>query len=150
MRPLILSSNGARVVQPLYELFALIYLDSNCVEGSEWYDIKNIRWPRTVRLTISVRYPFEILLLLKKKAMPLLEYLDVTIEGEHVDSHRYGEKSQAVQFCANDIHRMVKISHLRTLVVRHLALDQVTILLQHLDLPVLNKLTLVNIFDDST
>ncbi|CAF1357040.1 unnamed protein product [Adineta ricciae] len=44
---------------------------------------------------------------------------------------------------------MVNSSHLRTLVVRHLALDQVTMLLQHLDLPVLNKLTLVNIFDDT-
>ena len=44
---------------------------------------------------------------------------------------------------------MVDRIQLRTLIVRHLALDNLTILIRSLNIPVLQKLTLVATFDKS-
>jgi hypothetical protein len=56
---------------------------------------------------------------------------------------------QHIQFCANDIRQMTDTTRLRTLVLCHLALSNVIMLLRCLNMPVLEKLTLVDIFDES-
>jgi hypothetical protein len=109
----------------------------------------DIHWPRTVQLTIAVRYPFEILFLLQKKALPLLEHLDVTSEGGHLEDVVYVRAPQTIRFCEQNIRQMADTSRLRTLVVRRLSLEQVTMLVRCLHLPVLNELTLADIFGHS-
>jgi hypothetical protein len=54
-----------------------------------------------------------------------------------------------IQLCERDIRQMADATRLQTLVLRHLSLSQLVILLHSLKMPLLKKLTLVDIFDES-
>jgi hypothetical protein len=59
------------------------------------------------------------------------------------------ELSPQFEFCENHIRQMTDASRLQTLILRHLSLDKVTILIRSLNMPLLKKLILVEIFDES-
>lgn len=59
------------------------------------------------------------------------------------------ELSPQFEFCQNHIRQMTDASRLQTLILRHLSLDKVTILIRSLNMPLLKKLILVEIFDES-
>jgi hypothetical protein len=59
-----------------------------------------------------------------------------------------GSQSQ-IEFCENHIRRMTDATRLRTLILRHLSLHNVTILIRSLNMSLLKKLILVEIFDES-
>lgn len=112
--------------------------------------MKTLFWSRTVQLTLSVQYPFEIIIILQNGAIPLLEHLNITFEQEQYEEKPYLQKQQPqIQFCPSDIRRITDATRLQTLILRHLALNQLIILLNSLNMPLLKKLTLVDIFDES-
>ncbi len=99
---------------------------------------------------MTVQFPFEIIFVLQNNAVPYLEYLYITIEQEQWTTKPYMNALQPqVKFCENDIHQMTDATRLRTLVLRHLALHNVTVLIRSLNMPLLEKLILVEIFDES-
>jgi hypothetical protein len=113
-------------------------------------EMQTLFWSRTVQLTLSVQYPFEILTILQNGAIPLLEHLNITFEQEQYKEKPYLQKRQPrVPFCQFDIRRIADASRLQTLLLRHLAFNQLLILLNSLNMPLLKKLTLVDIFDES-
>ena len=109
----------------------------------------DIRWLRVVQLTFAVRFPFELLFLLRKKALPVLEYLDVTVVGGHLEDDVYRRAPETIRFCEQNIRQIVDASSLRILVVRRLALKQVAMLVRCIHFPVLHELTLADISDSS-
>ncbi len=107
-------------------------------------------WPHTVQLTLSVQYPFELVVILRNGVIPHLEHLNVTIEQEQLEEKPYLKKPPPnIQFCERDICQMADATRLQTLVLRHLALNQLIILFDSLKMPLLKELTLVDIFDES-
>ena len=108
-----------------------------------------LHWPRTVQLTISVRYSFELLLLLQRQAVPLLEHLFVSIEAGHLDHEMYQRAPQTIPFCEEIIHDLVDVTRLRTLVVRQLALEYVIVFFRRRQFSALERLTLAEIVDHS-
>lgn len=117
--------------------------------GLELDMMVDIHWQRVVQLTVAVRYPFELIFLLRKRALPWLEHLDVTIVGGHLEDDVYRRAPETIRFCEQNIRQMVDVSGLRTLVVRQLALEQVAMFVCRLHSPVLHELTLADIFDSS-
>ncbi|CAF1364019.1 unnamed protein product [Rotaria sordida] len=114
------------------------------------YEMKTLFWACTVQLTLSIQYPFELVIILQNGAIPLLEHLYVTIEQEQYISKPYSKKPEPdIQLCERDIRQMANATRLQTLVLRHLALSHLIILLNSLNMPLLKKLTLVDIFDET-
>ena len=111
--------------------------------------ITDIHWPRTVQLTLGVRYSFELLFLLQNKALPLLEHLNVAIAGGHLEEDLYHRAPQTIRFCESTIREQMDVSRLRTVVVRRLVLEQVTMFVRSLHFAVLEELTLADLFDHS-
>ncbi|CAF3475682.1 unnamed protein product [Rotaria socialis] len=117
---------------------------------SHLLEMKPFFWSRAVQLTLSVQYPFEIIVILQSGAIPLLEHLNITFEQEQFEEKPYlQEKQPDIQFCQSDIRRMTDATRLQSLLLRHLALNQLIILLDSLNMPLLKKLTLVDIFDET-
>ncbi|CAF4014703.1 unnamed protein product [Rotaria magnacalcarata] len=117
---------------------------------SHLLEMKPFFWSRAVQLTLSVQYPFEIIVILQNGAIPLLEHLNITFEQEQYEEKPYLQEHQPdIQFCQSDIRRMTDATRLQSLLLRHLALNQLTILLNSLNMPLLEKLTLVDIFDET-
>ncbi|UJR18601.1 hypothetical protein I4U23_005508 [Adineta vaga] len=117
---------------------------------SSLIELKNLQWSNTVQLSLIVQFPFEILFILRKSAIPYLEYLYITIEQEQLNTKSYSDKlSIELQFCENHIRQMTDASRLQTLILRHLSHDKVTILIRSLNMPLLKKLILVEIFDET-
>ncbi len=107
-------------------------------------------WPHTVQLTLSVQYPFELVVILRNDVIPYLQHLNVTIEQEQFKEKPYLKTPPPnIELCKRDIRQMADATRLQTLVLRHLALGQLVILLHSLKMPLLKKLTLVDIFDES-
>jgi hypothetical protein len=107
-------------------------------------------WARTVELTLSIQYPFELVLILQNGAIPLLEHLYVTIEQEKFEEKPYLlNPPPHIQLCERNIREMADATRLQTLALRHLALGNLITLLNSLSMPSLKKLTLVDIFDES-
>jgi len=114
------------------------------------YEVKTWFWPHTVQLTLSVQYPFELVVILRNDVIPYLEHLNVTIEQEQFEEKPYLKTPPPnIELCKRDIRQMADATRLQTLVLRHLALSQLVILLHSLKMPLLKKLTLVDIFDES-
>ncbi len=108
-------------------------------------------WPHIVQLTLSIQYSFELIVILQRGTMPHLEHLNVTIEQEKFDEKSYlGESPpRYTQLCDIAIRQRADATRLQTLILRHLALSELVTLLHSLNMPVLEKLTLVDLFDES-
>ncbi|CAF1301281.1 unnamed protein product [Adineta steineri] len=133
---------------------SLIPLSTGCYYGeNKWsslYELKNLQWSHTVQLTLTVQFPFEIIFVLQNNAIPCLEYLYITIEHEKCTREPYMNGPQPqIEFCENHILQMADATRLRTLVLRHLSLHNITILIRSLNMPLLKKLIVVEIFDET-
>jgi hypothetical protein len=82
--------------------------------------------------------------------MPHLEHLNVTIEQEQFKQQLYMKKPPRHNRPSNiAIGQRADATQLQTLVLRHLALSELVIILHSLRMPLLKKLILVDIFDES-
>ncbi|CAF1355490.1 unnamed protein product [Rotaria sordida] len=133
----------------IFEIEKDCYCDTEVVY-SNLSELKNLHWSRTVQLTLTIQFPFEMIFILQNSAIPFLEHLYITIEQEQLRRESYLDASQPqIQFCESDIRQMTDGTRLQTLVLRHLALYNVIILIRSFNMPLLKKLTLVDIFDES-
>ncbi|CAF3263801.1 unnamed protein product, partial [Rotaria sp. Silwood2] len=90
-----------------------------------------------------------MIFILQNSAIPFLEHLYITIEQEQLRRKSYLDAPQLqIQFCESDIRQMTDGTRLQTIVLRHLALYNVIILIRSFNMPLLKKLTLVDIFDE--
>ena len=91
-----------------------------------------------------------MIFILQKNALPLLQHLDITIEQEQLPLKPYLDATQPqISFCENDIRQMIDATRLRSVVLRHLSLDNVTMFIRSVTMPLLKKIILVDIFDQS-
>ncbi|CAF4438961.1 unnamed protein product [Rotaria sp. Silwood2] len=133
----------------IFEIEKDWYCDTEVVY-SNLSELNNLHWSRTVQLTLTIQFSFEMIFILQNSAIPFLEHLYITIEQEQLRRKSYLDAPQLqIQFCESDIRQMTDGTRLQTIVLRHLALYNVIILIRSFNMPLLKKLTLVDIFDES-
>ncbi|CAF3855020.1 unnamed protein product [Rotaria sordida] len=133
----------------IFEIEKDWYCDREVVYSS-LSELKNLHWSSTVQLTLTIQFPFEMIFILETNAIPFLEHLYITVEQEQLRINPYLDAPPPqIQFCESDIRQMTDGTRLQTLVLRHLALYNVIILIRSFNMPLLNKLTLVDIFDET-
>ena len=106
-------------------------------------------WIHTVCLTLSLQHSSELILLLMPDALPLLEHLNVTIEQPQKNLQpKFGQSTPRFEWCEEDLRRAnANGTRLRSLILRHIELDDLLVLLNSLTFPLLETLTLVDIYD---
>jgi hypothetical protein len=104
-------------------------------------------WPYTNRLTLSVQHASELELLLKRNVTPTLEHLTVTIE--HMDLVVTKRSTPRAHFCEQTLRQKADATRLRTLFIRHMAFEDLIVLLACLSMPLLEQLTLIDIYGQS-
>lgn len=119
----------------------------------EYADLYNVEhslyWMRTVCLTISLQHSSELILLLIPEALPLLEYLNVTIEQPRKDLiTERRQPTKSVQLSENDLrYTNAAGTKLRSFVLRQMELQDLLTLFKILTFPLLHTLILVDISD---
>ncbi|CAF3358303.1 unnamed protein product [Rotaria socialis] len=108
-------------------------------------------WIYTVRLTLSLQHSSELILLLMPEALPLLEHLIVTIEQPQKNLlSKQGQSPARFELCEQDLRRTnANGTKLRSLVLRHIELEDLLVLLNSLNFSHLDTLTLVDVYDQS-
>ena len=105
-----------------------------------------IYWPNTNRLTLSILHASELELLLKRNVTPALEHLAVTIEQTDLVVQR---STPRAHLCKETLRQQTDGSRLRTLFIRHMAFEDLIVLIDSLSMPVLEQLTLIDIYGQS-
>ena len=105
-------------------------------------------WKYTVHLTLSLQFSFELILLLVPEALPVLEHLNVTIEQPQKKGIMKSNKSTtSIHLCKDDLRRTnASGTKLRSLVLRHIELDDLLTVFDLFTFPLLETLTLVNVY----
>lgn len=81
--------------------------------------LNDLYWARTVKLKLTVHYPLEMLFILRKNALPLLEHLNITVEQEQLPLKPYVASTPfPISFSEKDIRQTVDLAALRTVVFR--------------------------------
>jgi hypothetical protein len=114
------------------------------------YQQGELFWPNTVHLTLSIQYSFELIVILQRGAISYLEHLNVTIEQDMLQRWFYWKPPpRYIRLCGYNIRQRTDATRLRTLILRHLPLYELVLLLGFLNMPLLEKLILIDIFDES-
>ena len=110
------------------------------------HEMAPLYWPNTNRLTLSILHASELELLLKRNATPALEHLTVTIEQTDLVVQR---STPRAHLCEQTLRQQTDGSRLRTLFIRHMAFEDLIVLIDSLSMPVLEQLTLIDIYGRS-
>jgi hypothetical protein len=109
-----------------------------------------LRWTNTVRLTLSVQHSSEIMLLFRRDALPAIEHLNITNEEIRIVSSLHQNKSVPnIQFSEHDLHQISDSCRLRSLLIRYISLGDLVVLIGSSKMPLLEKLTLIDLYDSS-
>ena len=103
-----------------------------------------IYWPYTNRLTLSVQHASELELLLKRNVTPALEHLTVTIE--QTDLIFMKRSTSRAHLCEQTLRQKTDGTRLRSLFIRHMAFEDLIVLLDSLSMPALEQLTLIDVY----
>jgi hypothetical protein len=107
-------------------------------------------WSHTVKLTLSIQQSTELVLLFKRDALPIVEHLNVTNEALRFDLPPDQHRSVANIYLSDyDLHQIGDGTRLRSLLLRNIALNDVIVLIGSLTMPLLEKLTLIDSYDQS-
>ncbi|CAF4937049.1 unnamed protein product [Rotaria sp. Silwood1] len=112
--------------------------------------MESLYWPNTVQLTLSIQYPSELVLLLKRDALPAIEHLNITNEQIHTvfPLRRYIPVSN-IHLCDYNLREIADGTRLRSLLLRYLSLSDIILLIGSLTMPLLEKLILIDLYDDN-
>jgi hypothetical protein len=107
-------------------------------------------WPNTVQLTLSIQHANELMLLFQHGALPAIEHLNVTNE-EIRTAFSPGQQKLIpnIQLCEHVLRQTADGTGLKSLLLRYINLSDVIILIRSLAMPLLQKLTLVDLYDQS-
>jgi hypothetical protein len=112
------------------------------------HQMEPLCWPNTVKLTLSIQQSSELVLLFKRDALPIVEHLNVTNEalrfGLPPDQHR---SVANIYLSDHDLRQICDGTRLRSLLLRNIALNDVIVLIGSLNMPLLEKLTLIDSYD---
>ncbi|CAF4217657.1 unnamed protein product, partial [Rotaria sordida] len=113
------------------------------------HKMESLYWPNTVQLTLSIQYPSELVLLLKRDALPAIEHLNITNEQIHTvfPLRRYIPVSN-IHLCDYNLREIADGTRLRSLLLRYLSLSDIILLIDSLTMPLLEKLILIDLYDD--
>ena len=107
---------------------------------SNRYEWKTVYWPNTVHLSLFIEKFSDLAVLLDTHALPVLDHLCITFIRHN--KHYLGQDFQ--------VNNAVCItSRLRSLKLNDISLDKLLILLSSVHMPLLEKLTLIEIHDNS-
>ncbi|CAF0993440.1 unnamed protein product [Rotaria sordida] len=110
--------------------------------------MQQLYWPNTVQLTLSIQHSSELMLLLQRGALPMIEHLNVTNEEIRTVLPLDRHKSVGnIQLCENDLRQIGDGTRLRSLLLRYFTLTDVIILIGSLSMPLLEQLILVDLYD---
>ncbi len=104
---------------------------------------EELHWPNTVHLSLSVKQPNNVFTLLHQRALPILERLCINVMKE--DEHR----NKSTKNYLNLKTMTVITNHLRYLQLCNMSLDDLLTLLSSVYMPLLETLTLIDIYGDS-
>ncbi|CAF3697866.1 unnamed protein product [Rotaria sordida] len=145
------------LIKPLLTSLAF---HNNTLQRYEFYknnlieDLKmeQLCWPNTVELSLSIEHSSEIMFFFRNGALPLIEHLNITNEEiciilpEH--HHKYENKSISnIKFYKNELNEIVDSTRLKSLFLRYIFLNDLIILMNSLTMPLLEKLTLIDLYD---
>lgn len=112
--------------------------------------MQSLRWPNTVRLTLSIQRSSELTLLFQPDALPMIEHLNITNEelpaAPSQDQNQFLPNSQPFK---QDSHQMTDNCRLRSLLIRYIWLGDLLELISSLKMPLLEQLTLIDLYDNS-
>ncbi|CAF3626498.1 unnamed protein product [Rotaria sordida] len=112
------------------------------------HKMQQLYWPNTVQLTLSIQHSSELMLLLQRGALPMIEHLNVTNEEIRTVLPLDRHKSVGnIQLCENDLRQIGDGTRLRSLLLRYFTLTDVIILIGSLSMPLLEQLILVDLYD---
>ncbi|UJR31600.1 hypothetical protein I4U23_019086 [Adineta vaga] len=104
-----------------------------------------LSWPNTVQLTLSIQQPSELKLLFQHNALPVIEQLNVINENQYIALLFHTSKSiqDNLREKSNDT------IYLKCLILRYMILHGVVSLIGSLNMPLLEKLILIEMYDDT-
>jgi hypothetical protein len=107
-------------------------------------------WPNTVQLTLSIQHANELMLLFQHGALPAIEHLNVTNE-EIPTALSPGQQKLIpnIQLCEHVLRQTADGTRLKSLLLRYINLGDVIILIRSVAMRLLQKLTLVDLYDQS-
>lgn len=112
--------------------------------------MKQLHWSNTVQLTLSIQHSSELMVLLQDDALPLIEHLDITNEEVRASfSLQHDKIISNIQLCDNHLHQSAAGIRLRVLIIRYIALNDLIMLIGSLNMSLLEKLILVDLYDYS-
>ncbi|CAF1412732.1 unnamed protein product [Adineta ricciae] len=114
------------------------------------HQMEPLHWPNTTRLTLSIQQSSELILLFKRDALPAIEHLSITNEDVRtaLPSRKYLLVPN-IHLCDYNLREIADGSHLRSLILRYVTLSDTIILLDSLVMPVLEKLILIDLYDQT-
>ncbi|CAF0904086.1 unnamed protein product [Adineta ricciae] len=110
--------------------------------------MKQLSWPNTIRLTLAIQYSSELILLFQRNALPAIEYLNITIENTHTTSFSSVNTPLSKRQLSQASLRETA-THLRFLLLRYISLSEFIALIGSVNMPALEELTLVDMYDDT-
>ena len=99
---------------------------------------------------MSIQHPSELTHLFQRDALPAIEQLNITNDEiravPSLDQNRFLPSIQPFQ---HGLHQMTDTCRLRSLLIRYILLDDLLKLFSSVKMPLLEQLTLVDLYDNS-
>jgi hypothetical protein len=113
--------------------------------------MKQLSWPNTIQLTLSIQHSNELRLLFQHNALPAIEYLNITIENLHTTlPSNINISTLNIQLSKDSLRETINGgTHLKILILRYITLSDAIILIGSLTMPLLEELILIDMYDDS-
>jgi hypothetical protein len=111
------------------------------------HQMEPLCWPNTVKLTLSIQQSSELVLLFKRDALPIVEHLNVTNEALRFGLLHQHKPVPNIHLSDHDLRQICDGTRLRSLLLRNIALNDVIVLIGSLNMPLLEKLTLIDSYD---
>ena len=120
--------------------FDVIHADLTYDHYTDDFQWEFVNWPNTVRTSVYVKNLNDLYILVNHQKLSRLEDLSVTFIKQN--QQQLEENFQEIKF-ANIT------SHLRSLTLRSMSLDDLLVFLQSIQMPFLNELILIDIYDNT-
>jgi hypothetical protein len=111
--------------------------------------LKRLCWPNTIELSLSIKHSSEIIYFFQNGALPSIEHLNITNEEMYTILPEYHYKHENIKFYKNELNETVNGTRLKSLFLRYIFLSDIIILINSLTMSLLEKLTLIDLYDHS-
>lgn len=114
------------------------------------YEMLPFCWNNTVELTLSIENSQQVLFFFDNNALPIMEHLNITNEEIPVRLSSHSNTSiSSDQLNKTHLYGIVGYTRLKSLILRFFSIIDFNALLDSLKMPLLEKLILVDFYDNS-